>query len=333
MKVLFAQTAHPLKDDRVWYHQRSALLAQGDEVEICTTWGHSSWWRKASMIRRSIRRYSPDIVVADTPFAVLVSGMWCKVVWDITEFYPSKKDLSGGCVQRGLMRAIKKRIGKLAAKKCAGMLYGEQEKIAPYLPTSLPRLCVPYYPSQVYVPYQPARTLGPSVRILYAGPKTKDKGWDNVQEVVRMCREKMPQVEWQLEVVQGVEFEEFCRRLSDYDLFLDLRQIDEENTQCLPIKLFYYMAAGRPSVYSKLSAITRAIPEIESCVSLVNPTDYSQVADTIIRYAMDADYYRERAMKARQLYLSTCTWEMVAPRMCQFIHADNATRGSHVGSK
>ena len=35
MKVLFLQSAHYANDDRVWYHQRAALLEAGCEVDVC----------------------------------------------------------------------------------------------------------------------------------------------------------------------------------------------------------------------------------------------------------------------------------------------------------
>ncbi|MCQ2348585.1 MAG: hypothetical protein MJZ65_05280 [Paludibacteraceae bacterium] len=321
MRILFLQTAHPRKDDRVWYHQRAYLLAQGDEVEVCSTWGEERWWKKIRQAVRAIKHYEPDIVIADTPFAVLAAYRYQKVVWDITEFYPSKKDIHGGRAVAGIMRHVKKQIGRWAAKHCSGIMYGEQGKIAPYMPTKCPVLRLPYYPSAEYIPYHVPRTINRVVKLLYAGYRTTDKGWDNVTAAVRICQEQMPNIDWQLDTMQGVDYEEFCSGLSKYDLFLDLRQIDEENTQCLPIKLFYYMAAGRPSVYSRLSAIVASVPEVERCVSLVNPSDHQQVAQAIMRYATDADYYRLHALNARQLYLSHYTWESIAPDMYHFIHS------------
>lgn len=321
MRVLFVQTAHPLHDDRVWYHQRRTLLNSGDEVEVFSTCGETSLLRKICSVRRVVKTYRADVILADTPFAVLLSGRRSKLVWDITEYYPSKKDLHGYGIRRKWQQFIKQYLARRAARRCTAFIYGEQDKMAPYQNLSKPQLYLPYYPSLDYVSYVPAQAMTNHCRILYAGPQTTDKGWDNVCAAIQLCKEKMSNVDWQLDTIQGIPFLDFCKRLPDYDLFLDLRRIDEENTHCVPIKLFYYMAVGRPAVYSRLEAIEQTIPEIESCITLVQPDDYEQVAKAMMRYIQQPSDYIHNCEQSRHLFLSRFNWELISTSMIDFLHA------------
>lgn len=320
MKILFVQTAHSYQDDRVWFHQRRSLIEAGDNVNICSTLGCRCLLHKWITIRRALRTYSPDIILADTPIAILLCYRKRKIVWDITEFYPSKKDMHGSIFKRTIQKIIKTRLAQLASLRCQAFIYGEESKFALYKNLPQPRLYLPYYPSVDFVPYVPAEAPTDYCRILYAGPKTIDKGWNNVQAAFARCKEKMPNINWQLDTMSQVPFETFCEHLKDYDLFLDLRQIDDENTQCMPIKLFYYLAAGRPSVYSQLEAIEQTIPNVQSCITLVQPNDYEQVAAAIMQYVQHQDLYSMQARQCRQLYLSRFTWEFLSPKLIDFLH-------------
>lgn len=321
MNVLFLQTAHLEKDDRVWYHQRASLIQHGSQVAICSTLGQRTWCAKWKMLRHAVRHSQPDVIIADTPFAILCAGVGKKVIWDITEFYPSKKDIHGGWLLRHWQRAYKRLAAHVAAWVCDAFIYGEDSKYAPYQHLNKPHLHLPYYPSKEYVPFQPVRDISRQITLLYAGPQTAEKGWHNVLKAIDICRQAMPQVTWQLDTMSNVPFEQFCQRLPEYDLFLDLRPIDSENTQCLPIKLFYYLAAGRPSVYSRLAAIEQGFPEAAGCLSLVTPDCHEETAAAIMHYVKEVTDYQRQAHYSREVYLSHYTWEQVSPAFISFVYA------------
>ncbi len=320
MNVLFVQTAHSCQDDRVWFHQRHSLIEVGDNVNICSTLKCQSLLQKWITIRRALSTFSPDIILADTPIAILLCYRRRKIVWDITEFYPSKKDLHGSTIKQTIQKIIKTRLARWASSRCHAFIYGEESKFSLYKNLPQPRLHLPYYPCVDYVPYTPAKTPTDCCRILYVGPKTKDKGWSNVQAAVARCKEKMPNINWQLDTMYQVPFETFCEHLKDYDLFLDLRQIDDENTQCMPIKLFYYLAAGRPSVYSQLKAIKHTIPNIQTCITLVQPDNHEQVTAAIIQYVKDSTLYMTHATQCRQSFLTQYHWDLIASSFINFVH-------------
>lgn len=318
MRVLFLQSAHIEKDDRVWYHQRKSLSQHGAQVTVCSTIGQQSWYTKWKMFRQAVRKSQPNVIIADTPFAVLCAGRGKKIIWDITEFYPSKKDLHGSPFEQKIQRCFKTIIAQAAARKSTAFCFGEKEKYS-YAGLGKPSINLPYYPDSAYITYTPERDISHHCKLLYAGPKTEDKGWSHVEKVLAICRKQMPEVMWELDNIYQVSYEDFCQRLKDYDIFLDLRKADKENMKCLPIKLFYYMAAGRPSVYSRLAAIENHIPEADNFMQLVNPDKETEAANAIMRYVSTPTLYHQHATTARQLHLTHYNWQQIEKTWLQFI--------------
>ena len=75
----------------------------------------------------------------------------------------------------------------------------------------------------------------------------------------------------------------YLELIKDTDIFMDLRSIDFENSHCLPIKLYYYIALERPIIFSNLKAISKSI-NIQKFGKLVDPTDSNKIAKIILIY-------------------------------------------------
>lgn len=311
MKVLFFQTAHQKDDDRIAFHQRISLEQAGHRCAFADT---------ISAINEQ-----PDVVICDTPIALWRArkayGRKTPLVYDITEWYPSKKNL----------RYISKWIRPLRfcilvlANLWAGwaadaFLFGEYYKARPF------RLLFPwkkylflsYYPALHYIQSLPPRTLTDEVRLFYSGPQTAEKGYERVQRVAQRCQALLPDKHIVLNSLQGVPFETFCKEIMTQDFFLDLRDDDFENTRCLPIKLFYYMAAGRPVIYSNLKAIRKGVSEIVND-SLVRPKDEERAAEMICNLVSQPEEYQSICMRNRQLIENKYNWDKQSQNFVQFM--------------
>ena len=94
--------------------------------------------------------------------------------------------------------------------------------------------------------------------------------------------------------------------------------MDAENTRCLPIKLFYYLACGRPVVYSDLKAIRRQVEPFDfGC--LVAPSD----AEGICRFLLDCidhpDRYRQYTANARRAAEEKYNWGIIEEQFVTFV--------------
>ncbi len=336
MKVLFLQTAHTTQDDRVWYHQRAALLSVGVAVDVCGV----EALQEARIKEWNDNADTYDSIVVDTPRALwkVRKAKQARLLYDITEWYPSKKNLHGS---RGLHKWSKACLMAIASLwagiRTDAFIFGETDKARPFrwLFPHKQYINLPYYPDLQYIPTTTPHDIQQKCHILYAGPLTEEKGYKRVLEVVQQTQQLCPNTHLQLDIITGspiearqkadievhylpyLPFEDFCKSLCYYDLFLDLRDRDRENIHCLPIKLFYYMACGRPSIYSKLKAIRKGIPECDSCTTLVNSIE--EAADAIVHYIQDERLYQSHCENALKLSQEKYNWDSIKNDFIQFI--------------
>lgn len=327
--IIFLQAAHTTTDERVLYHQARALQEEGHIVEIYGIDSTPEFQPKPA-----------DIYIVDTPKALWrIRQTSAKIVYDITEWYPSKKNLRN--IRFGkITKAIILILANLwAGWRCSAFIFGEEDKARPFR-IFFPHkkyIFLPYYPDLTYIHPIPAHDISKECHILYAGALTKEKGWNRVITTMENIAKQIPQTRFHLDIITKdhwkysqkhdnlfinqhpfMPFEQFCQQIVNYDLFLDLRDIDFENTRCLPIKLFYYLACSRPSIYSNLSAIRKGIPEIIQCTKLVN--NHVEATEALADYIYDGSLYQAHCNNALHWAKDKYNWDKIKHHFTQLIH-------------
>ena len=338
MRVLFLQSVHQTHDERVWYHQRASLIEHGAEVEVIGALVFPMW--------KNQQKRSYDVIITDTPKAVLKAHLYSfnkstKIVYDITEWYPSKKNLKIFFLFKPIKALVLLLFNLWAGCMADAFIFGEKDKMFPFsqLFPNKKYILLPYYPDLTYLSPSEPRDISKCCSVLYAGPLTAEKGWDNVQETLAMAAKILPEIRWKLIVISNndlhfsismpsaiaieyhpyMPFMEFCHIIQEADVMLDLRKIDRENTRCLPIKLFYYMACGKPSIYSNLQAITKAIPDISKAVFLVS--DAKSAATILCRLVREPLSYVNMCNSALSMAHNNYNWSVIIQTFIQFIYA------------
>ena len=326
--IIFLQSAHTATDERVLFHQAQTLRQHGYVVDICGMDNFNEFISQTA-----------DVYIVDTPRALWkIRHIDAKIVYDITEWYPSKKNLRNLKIGKTIKAFLMIIASVWAGWQADAFIFGEKDKAKPFQ-FLFPRkksIFLSYYPDLKYINSIPNKNIQQKCQVLYAGPLTKEKGWNRVVETMCGIAQKMPQTQFvldvisknavveftkpenlQVEVLQFMPFEKFCKQITKYDVFLDLRDVDFENRRCLPIKLFYYMACGRPSIYSNLGAITKGVPEIDECAALVNGTN--QAIDAMCRYVSDGGLYDQHCNRARWLSQEKYNWGNIKDEFLRLI--------------
>ncbi|MDR0832903.1 MAG: glycosyltransferase [Candidatus Symbiothrix sp.] len=337
MKVAFVLSVHLSDDERVWYQEAKSLSDAGCEVFVVT----EDW--KAQLLD-----IQPNVLICDHPGAIILAYQYkrhttqpVRIIYDVTEWYPSKKYLRGA----SFLKTRLKFIALIAIVYCIawlvdGFIFGEYYKARPFrcLFPWKKYVYLSYYADPQQITTYPFRDISKQCVLLYAGTLTKEKGFDRVIHVAqtaairfsdtrftlrilskeeREIESNLPNLE--VQVLPFLPFPDFCAEIGKADIFLDLRSNDIENTHCLPIKLFYYMAAQRPVIYSNLRAIKKEVPEITQAGLLVNPNDINTIVSQIGRYIHDKTEYQRAGQLARQLTEAKYNWARIAPTFVQFI--------------
>jgi len=355
--------AHYPTDDRVYFQLAETLKQAEYEVFIISALTNScdlpdtqcfdsTGLPKKLLIGKlqdCLSNCNPDDIVCDNPIAVLAAERYKKfhkktrISYDITEWYPSKKNLRGLPFFKKIIKAF-----LLSGLSCyAGWLtdafvFGEYHKARPFrcLFFWKKHIYLSYYASVDRIKIYPRKQIHEACHLFYSGPMTIEKGVDKVLDASIQTAKDHPETEFTLTIVTGTNdypvssdlpqnlliqmkgllpFVDFCEEIGKYDLFFDLRVNDFENTHCLPIKLFYYMACGRPVIYTNLKAIRQEVPDMEQMGYLVNPTDLNKICECISNYISDDELYKNQCEMARKSALERYNWDNIKNRFTQLI--------------
>lgn len=362
MKIAFLTSAHSATDDRIYHHQSKWLSAKGYEICIISSTSELQKaegaitfksfdginLRKSDKVKQFVKalvEFRPDIAICSEPLPIYAANTYkkshnkVKIVSDITEWNPSKKQLSYFPYHTRWLHFIKLLAYNLhTAKLTDGFIFGEWYKSMPFrkLFPKRPFVYQGYYPDLNMFHPQPPPLEPNTISLCYSGKLTKEKGFDRFISVAKALGKKQKQLEISIKIVgwyptakeesyfkrrlkdlpKNITVESFSNQpldkyielISDTDLFFDLRDDDWENQRCLPIKLFYYTALGRPVIFSDLKAIRKEV-NIDEFGFLVNPNDVSKCVELIERYKADDELYQQHCRNARRLAKEEYNWE------------------------
>ena len=310
-----------------------------------------------------LENFNPDVIICSEPLPVLAARLYkrkfrrtVRIIYDITEWYPSKKNLVQKVLVKKWITFLKLLSFNIFSSSLAdAFIFGERYKSRPYrlLFPFKPFIFTTYYPDLQYIRYkEPALTPG-KLRLSYSGKISLDKGFANFIKVIKglsalhqnlkievkisgwfesdndkiECKPYLENEMNNIEIFMSGKknFIDFNEHLNETDIFLDLRADTLENQYCLPIKLFYYAASGRPVIFSDLKAIRREV-EIEKFGFLVKPGNTDVIVGIISEYLGKSDLYYEHCMESRALVEEKYNWGKISSEFVKFIELAESQR-------
>ena len=373
MQISFLTSGHSPYDDRIFYHLAKTLSENGYKVEIVSSksslkeihegisincFPDNELAKKAKIenFERYLISFDPDIVICSEPLPVLAAKRYKKnkpgkvsIIYDITEWYPSKKNLADLKGLSGWFTFLKLLLFNIYSSSISdAFIFGEWYKSKPYrmLFPSKPFSFVTYYPDLRYIPQKKSSHLAEALVFSYSGKISIEKGFENFFRVINTLAKENQELKISIKIIGWYEsdkdkaecesfinqeytnislsfsgrqdFQEFIEEISDTYIFLDLRNDDYENQRCLPIRLFYYLALGKPVIFSDLKAIRHEV-ETDESISLIKPGDINNVVKIITQYLQDPDLYARHCINARNLAEKKYNWHRISPDLLQFI--------------
>jgi len=369
MNISFLTSSHQHFDDRIYHHLADSLSKKGHSIEIVSSLsklrveskisinsfeGSSITKReKIKLFAKKLHSFKPHIIICSEPITILAAKKYTKktnaqIIYDITEWYPSKKHLRNHSKKTRGFHFLKYLLFNIYASfNCHGFIFGEYYKSKPYkfLFPNTAFTFVPYYPKlsiiQAVKPILKPNTL----RFSYSGKISVEKGFTNFLAVLNLLSKQHPKlliivkiIGWynpkekfmlqkavkelqnkiKFTIYEPQELQTYIKLINDSDIFIDFRSTDFENSHCLPIKLFYYLALERPVLFSNLKAIKKEVA-IEQFGYLVNPTDTQKIVDLINAYIKVPNLYSTHCKNAKTLFKTMYNWEKIEAQFINFI--------------
>ena len=373
MKISFLTSGHYPYDDRIFYHMAKTLSDDHHSVEItsskvslketsgnisvnCFSGDDIPKKIKINTFTKFLNEFNPDIIICSEPLPLLAAREFrrtrpgnVKIVYDITEWYPSEKNLTGKHGLRKYLAFLRLLSFNLYASSLSNaFIFGEWYKSKPYrfLFPLKPFCYITYYPDLEYIEKNEPRLLPGYLTLSYSGRISIEKGFGRFIKVINQIAGQNPDLRIRVKIIGWYEtdddrndceklispayqnldlsfsgildFHRYLAEIRDTDIFIDLRENNFENRHCLPIRLFYYAAMGRPVIFSDLKSIRRDV-EIEKFGSLADPADTDTVADKVMDYARNRELYFLHCSNARKSAEDLYNWKKIAPGFLRFI--------------
>jgi glycosyltransferase involved in cell wall biosynthesis len=376
-KISFLTTGHDPLDDRIFYHMARSFSEHGWMVEIvssksdlkqtidgitlnCFSDTGIKKREKILRLKDELSHFSPDIVICSEPLAVLAAKKYSKenrstsIIYDITEWYPSKKNLEDTpFVSRGIMFLKLIAFNFLASFLADAFIFGEWHKSRPYriLFPFRPDVTIPYYPDRKYVFNLPPDLKAEKLRLCFFGRISLEKGFGNFINVVKRLSSDKKDLRIEVKIIgwyhnekdksecedlisfphrniyfsfyEKQPYQDFIKLISDSDIFIDLRKKDFENDRCLPIRLFYFAALGRPVIITDLKSVRKVQCPGSFCFA-VDPADDIKIAGIITDYLKNRELYLEHCREARKLFETKFNWAAIEPELMNFVNEISA---------
>ena len=307
---------------------------------------------KTEVFRRIIHDFQPECIIASEPLAIIsakdyVKNNSCSLMNDITEWYPSSRMLAGfSSFLRPFLFLKFFLIQWYAGWLSTHFIFGEKTKMFPltkFFPFK-PQLLLPYFPDDRYI-YKSEKVFNPkNITLCYTGVFSKEKGIENFLNAADAFQENRPDISVRvllvgaarqaekayfeqifqkfnfenLTIKQPTSFEDFTESYSDADICFDLREKNDENDRCLPIKIFYYAASGKPVIYTDLDAIHQHV-DIAKFGFTVDPNDAAGIANLIENYVDNPALYHQHSENASALFHQKYNWDQIREEFVNFV--------------
>lgn len=307
---------------------------------------------KLKKLNSFLQAFTPDAIICSEPFALFSAFIYSlkskkkpKLLLDITEWYPESVANKKKGLKRILSYIILYKLNILASNLANGLIIGEPLKkkrydlIAPFRKKKI----ISYYPVLSFFNYSPPQNSPGFFTICFTGLMTKDRGFLRVLEITRILQGKYPQIVIRLKLIgkfldnsmkskyleasdrmnisftEWVNYESLSGELAGSDVCIDLRDTNFVYDNSLPIKIFEYLASGKPVIYSRLKSLLPLFSE-SSFGHLVNPHNNQEILNSLESYIREPQLLMLHSKNGRELIEKKYNWESEGKELISFIN-------------
>jgi glycosyltransferase involved in cell wall biosynthesis len=296
----------------------------------------------------------PDLIICSEMLPVFAALKFkkqsrdIKIILDITEWFPENVAYKFNGVKRWI-KYFQLLIPYLyILQKVDQLIIGEDSKKKRYdlLARSKPKTIIGYYPVLKYFNYKKPDLSKEEIILGYAGVITFERGINKLLRVSISIANKFPQKKFELllfgrftyqieenefkqkassinnlkvEFVDWTDYDKMSTVIEKMDICFDLRERNFIYSNSLPIKIFEYMACGKPFIYSDIKPIRDEI-DYEKYGFLVNPYDESEIINAIESYLNNPKLAEEHSINARKLIEENKNWESESRKLIEKVN-------------
>lgn len=298
--------------------------------------------------------HSPEIIISAEPLPILAAHQFkkkikhsCKIISDITEWYPENVAFKYRGVKKWVSYFVMYLFNIYATNLADALIIGEESKkkrydfIAPFKMKEI----VSYYPRLEYFPFSIFNSSNEELNLGFTGILNKSRGFHKILCSTEKLKKKHPHLKLKLTLVglfltdkdkelfstwrlanpditidfsAWLPYEQLKTKLSSVNLFLDLRELNFIFNNSLPIKIFEYMALGKPVIYSKATSIKKFFRDFPFG-KLVNPANTNEIVSAIEFFLFHPEEIQRQGLLGRKLVEEKYQWSFCETKLLNFL--------------
>ncbi len=306
---------------------------------------------KVEKLLSEIAASNPALVICCEPLAITAAYRYkkqsnnpVKIIYDITEYYPHQNTLN---LYEGFSRKVqyaKLSLFNAYVSNLADYLFiGEEGKVKLY-DTTAPfrkKAIIGYYAPKRYFHYYPPAYDGRNFTLCYAGRNAESGGFRRYTSLLKTAAQRFPGIIFTAKVI-GMEPEDggdmgleslsnvktiytgrtdyinYPSKFEGTDICIDLRDKNIIHSRSLPIKVFDYIACGKPFIFSNLDSF-KGYDDLRTAGLMTDPDDIESSIIRISGYLNNPEKLKEDSLTAYKLFEEKYNWEIVEKKMLRII--------------
>lgn len=326
---------------------RDSIIVQGFESKDLT--------RKTKIIKlfKLLESSEPDLIICSEMLPVFAALRYkkikrdVKIILDITEWYPENVAFKFNGIKRWIKYLQLFLPYVFVLQKIDHIIIGEQSKKRRYdiLAFNKSKTIIGYYPVLKYFNYKKPDLENEKIVFGYAGVLTFERGITNLLRITNTVAQKYQDKKIKLlifgkftyqneekefhqlllkynsievEFVDWMDYDKMSSVIERMDICFDLRKKNFIYSNSLPIKIFEYMACGKPFIYSDIKPIRDEI-DIDKSGLLVDPDNEDEVIKAIEKYLQDPKLAEIHSANSRRLIEDEKNWENESLKLIDLI--------------
>lgn len=300
-----------------------------------------------------IDQFSPHLIICSEMIPVFAALKYrrknknAKIILDITEWYPENVAFKFKGLKRWLKYFQLILPYTYSLNRVDHLIIGETAKQSRYnfLSPLKQKTIIGYYPVLKYFKYKKPDLSKDEIVFGYAGVITFERGiqklLDSAIEIVKIFpqkritllifgrftnqneeipfREKASSQKYVNVVFDDwTDYNKMSPVIERMDICFDLRERNFIYNNSLPIKLFEYMACGKPFIFSDVKPIREEL-DFDKFGSLVNPDNALEIIRAIQKYLQNPELAIQHSLNSRSLIEGDKNWENESKKLIKLV--------------
>jgi glycosyltransferase involved in cell wall biosynthesis len=309
---------------------------------------------KVSKFYDHLTKPKPDVIICCEPLPILAANKIrrerknVRIIYDVTEWYPENVAFKFSGIKKFLIYLPLFIFNIITSNIVDALIIGEKFKkkryniVAPFKKKQI----INYYPVLEFFNHSVPKFDGKEITLCYAGLLKFDRGINKLLEVARKFSDlnkdlllglkligKFESTDEENELKKTIEDEkkikiqftgwtEYPRitaLLSDVHICFDLREHNFIYSNSLPIKIFEYMACGKPFIFSDIKPIRDEL-NFTDYGFLVDPNDIDETVKSIQSYVDNPNLLLKHSNNARKIIETEKNWERESIKLIAFMN-------------